>query len=212
MSVEVLNDQKRIEEELREMKEILSVAQVVVSSLDLDEVLEVILGGARSIMEMPAGSIALYDAPSSTVRLSVHAGLSEEFATKDRWLVKEGGLTHHIIEEGDLFVVEDTEKVDFFKNPLAVGEGIRSLIAVPLKIQDKIVGILYVDDFMPRQFQKHRLRALSILASFASMSINNAQLYEENSEACLYRWSHGSVQSSPIQTDAKRGNLSRRSL
>ena len=185
MSVDVLDDQKRIADELREMKEILSVAQVVVSSLDLDEVLDVILGGARSIMEMPAGSIALYDEPSSTVRLSVHAGLSKEFATKDRWLVKEGGLTHHILEEGGLFVVEDTGKVDFFKNPLAVGEGIRSLIAVPLKIQDKIVGILYVDDFKPRQFQGNRLRALSVLASFASMSINNAQLYEETQKlAC----------------------------
>ncbi len=180
-----MDDQKRVEEELREMREILSVAQVVVSSLDLDEVLNVILSGAMAIMEIPAGSIALYDETNSSVHLHVHAGLSEEFTTKKSWLVKEGGLTHHILEQGDLFVVEDTDKVDFFKNPLAVGEKIRSLIAVPLKIQDKIVGILYVDDFKPRQFREQRLRALSILASFASMSINNAQLYEETQKlAC----------------------------
>ncbi len=180
-----MDDQKRIEDELREMREILSVAQVVVSSLDLDEVLNVILSGAMAIMEAPAGSIALYDESVSSVQLRVHSGLSSEFTTKDRWLVKPGGLTHHILEQGELFVVEDTEKVDFFKNPLAVDEKIRSLIAVPLKIQDKIVGILYVDDFVPRQFREHRLRALSILASFASMSINNAQLHEETQKlAC----------------------------
>lgn len=179
MSEIVLDDQIRIAEELREMKEILSVAQVVVSSLDLDEVLNVILSGAMAIMEIPAGSIALYNEDNSSVHLRVHSGLSKEFATKDRWLVKEGGLTHHILDQGELFVVEDTEKVDFFKNPLAVGEGIRSLIAVPLKIQDKIVGILYVDDFKPRKFREQRLKALNILASFASMSINNAQLYQE---------------------------------
>lgn len=185
MGEAVLDEQKRIEEELREMKEILSVAQVVVSSLDLDEVLHVILSSALAIMEIPAGSIALYDESISSVQLRVHSGLSEEFTRKSRWLVKEGGLTHHILEQGEPFVVEDTGKTDFFKNPLAIGEGIRSLIAVPLKIQDTIVGILYVDDFKPRQFNEQRLRALSILASFASMSINNAQLYAETQKlAC----------------------------
>ena len=185
MGEAVLDEQKRIEDELREMREILSVAQVVVSSLDLDEVLNVILSGAMAIMEAPAGSIALYDESISSVQLRVHAGLSDEFTTKNRWLVKEGGLTHHILEQGELFVVEDTEKADFFKNPIAVGEGIRSLIAVPLKIQEQIVGILYVDDFKPRVFLEHRLRALNILASFATMSINNAQLYAETQKlAC----------------------------
>jgi diguanylate cyclase (GGDEF)-like protein len=180
-----LDVHKRIEDELREMREILSVAQVVVSSLDLDEVLNVILSGAMAIMQTPAGSIALYDESISSVHLRVHSGLSDKFATKNRWLVKQGGLTHHILEEGELFVVEDTEKADFFKNPIAIGEGIRSLIAVPLKIQDQIVGILYVDDFKPRQFLDHRLRALNILASFASMSINNAQLHAETKKlAC----------------------------
>ncbi len=185
MAETVLDEQSRIADELREMREILSVAQVVVSSLDLDEVLHVILCGAMAIIEAPAGSIALYDESISSVHLRVHAGLSDKFTTKNRWLVKEGGLTHHILEQGGLFVVEDTEKAEFFKNPIAIGEGIRSLIAVPLKIQDKIVGILYVDDFKPRRFQEHRLRALSILASFASMSINNAQLYAETQKlAC----------------------------
>lgn len=185
MSEDVWAEQKRIEDELREMREILSVAQVVVSSLELDKVLNVILSGAMAITETPAGSIALYDEAASTVHMHVHAGLSEEFATKNRWLVKEGGLTHQILEQGELFVVEDTAKADFFKNPLAVGEGIRSLIAIPLKIQDHIVGILYVDDFKPRRFLEYRLRALSILASFASMSIRNAQLYTETKKlAC----------------------------
>lgn len=185
MGEAVLDDQRRIEEELREMREILSVAQVVVSSLDLDEVLHVILSSAMAIMEIPAGSIALYDESISSVHLRVHEGLSEKFTKKNRWLVKEGGLTHHILEQGEPFVVEDTGKTDFFNNPLAVGEGIRSLIAVPLKIQDKIVGILYVDDFKPRVYNEQRLHVLSILASFASMSINNAQLYAETQKlAC----------------------------
>ena len=166
-------------EEIRELKDVLTVAQVVVSSLDLDEVLHNILISAMTIMEIPAGSIALYDEESSRLELHAHAGLSEEFVSKERWLVKKGGLTYEILEKGELFVVEDTDNADFFNNPLAVAEGIRSLIAVPLKIQDKIVGVLYVDDFVPRKFPESRLRILNILGSFATMSIDNARLHEQ---------------------------------
>lgn len=173
------------EQELGCLKDILTVAQVVISSLDLDEVLQNILFSAMGIMDMPAGSIALYDEESSRLQLHAHAGLSEVFVAKTRWLVKPGGLTHRIIEEGELFIVNDTQDAVFFNNPLAVGEGIRSLIAMPLKIQSKIIGILYLDDFEPRTFDDLRLRMLAVLGAFATMSIDNARLHEKTRQlAC----------------------------
>lgn len=169
---------ENIEEELRSLKGIVSVAQVVVSSLELDEVLQNILYSAMATMGMPAGSIALFEEKFSELSLHAHAGLSLNFVSRQRWKVKAGGLTHRILEEGELFVVEDTGDAAFFNNPLAVAEGIRSLIAVPLKYQEKIVGILYLNDFSPRTFSEMRLSQLGILASFATMSIDNARLHE----------------------------------
>lgn len=174
-----VDDPQGLEKELRGLKNILSVAQVVVSSLNLEEVLDNILGSAMAVMEMPAGSIALYDRPSNTLSLKVHHGLSEAFTCRDRWRVGEGGLTATILGRGEVFPVDDTECADFFNNPLALAEGIRSLIAVPLKIQNKVIGILYVDDFKPHKFDDMDLRLLSILGSFAAMSIDNARLHEK---------------------------------
>lgn len=165
------------DEELSCLREVLSVAQVVVSSLDLDEVLQNILCSSLGIMDMPAGSIALYDDSLNRLQLHAHIGLSEVLTAKTNWSVSPGGLTHRILSEGQLFIIEDTEGEAFFRNPLAIGEGIRSLIAAPLKIQDKIIGILYLDDFVPRTFSQMRLHMLSILASFATMSIDNARLH-----------------------------------
>ncbi|HKI52068.1 MAG TPA: sensor domain-containing diguanylate cyclase [Geothermobacteraceae bacterium] len=182
---QALLNQHQLEEELRGLKDILTVAQVVVSSLEIDEVLANILGSAMAVMEMTAGSIALYDSSSNKLELHAHQGLSSRFVSHDRWTVKQGGLTDTILAKGELFIVDDTSRTDFFRNPLAVEEGIRSLIAVPLKIQDKPVGILYVNDFVPRQFCNTRLRLLEILGSFASMSIDNARLHEQTRElAC----------------------------
>jgi diguanylate cyclase (GGDEF)-like protein len=166
------------EEEVKGLRSILSVAQVVVSSLELDEVLQNILCSAMGIMDMPAGSIALYDETTRKLTLHVHAGLSPAFTARNCWRVKEGGLTHRILAEGELFIITDTSEAGFFTNSLALAEGIRALIAVPLQIQEKIVGILYLNDFVPRQFPDGRLQLLSILGSFATMSIDHARLHQ----------------------------------
>jgi len=182
---QVLNSRGDLEEEIRGLKNILSVAQVVVSSLDLDEVLDNILGSALAIMDMPAGSIALYDRSSHRLELHAHIGLSAGFVHRRSWTVKEGGLTATILDRGEVFVVEDTGRTDLFNNPLAVNEGIRSLVAMPLMIQDHIVGIIYLNDFVPRQFPASRRKLLPILGSFAAMSIDNARLHERTRElAC----------------------------
>jgi len=171
------NDSKLIEQ-VQGLKGILNVAQVVVSSLDLDEVLQNILHSAMAVMDMPAGTVALYDDDSCELELRAHAGLSEAFVALDRWRVKPSGLTHEILERGELFIVKDTEREDFFNNPLAIKEGIRSLFAVPLKIHKRTIGVLYLDDFKPREFAAEKLELLSVLTSFATMSIDHARLHE----------------------------------
>lgn len=186
MSTRLLSDINKVlkratitEEEINCLHEVLSVAQVVVSSLDLDEVLQNILCSAMGIVDVPAGSIALYDETTSSLELHAHLGLSAEFTAKNRWKVKKGGLTYRILDAGEFFIVEDTAGESFFNNPLAVAEGIRSLVAVPLTIQEKIIGILYLNDFKPRLFDPMRLHMLSILGSFATMSIDNARLHAQ---------------------------------
>lgn len=174
-----LQSHYELEEELKNIKSILSVAQVVVSSLDLDEVLQNILFSAMSLIDIPAGSIALYDRVRNEVDIHVHFGFSDKFVSKSHWRVKQGGLTHTILNDGKVFVINDTHDAPYFNNPLALNEGIRSLIAIPLKIQDSIIGILYLDDFVPREFAEKKLNLLSVLTSFATMSIDNARMHEQ---------------------------------
>ena len=59
-------DGSKLVAQIQVLKGILNVAQIVVFSLDLDEVLQNILHSAMSVMDMPAGSVALYDAKNLT--------------------------------------------------------------------------------------------------------------------------------------------------
>jgi len=161
------------------LRDLIEVAKTVVSTLDLDTLLQAIMVSAMQYAETPAGSVALYDTRNKELSLHVHRGLSSEFIQVERWNVTPGGLTEQILNSGETFIVSDTHNSPFFHNPLAVKEGIRSLICVPLVFQDEIVGILYLDDFVPRNFDRGRLELLSILASFAALAIHNARLHNK---------------------------------
>lgn len=168
-----------LQKQIDSLRDLIEVAKTVVSTLDLDTLLQAIMVSAMHYAETPAGSVALYDSHKKELALHAHSGLSAEFIKVERWSVASGGLTEQILNSGEIFIVSDTEQSPFFQNPVAISEGIRSLICVPLIFQDEIVGILYLDDFKPRDFDRQKLELLSILASFAALAIHNARLHNK---------------------------------
>lgn len=166
-----------LQAQIKALEDLIEVARAVVSTLDLDTVLQAIMTSAMRFAETPAGSVALYDDKKQELTLHVHSGLTSEFVKHERWDLKPGGLTEQVLKAGEIFYVEDTRETDFFTNPVAVKEGIRSLVCVPLVVRERIVGVLYLDDFVPRHFDRSKLRLLAVLGSFAAMAIINAKLH-----------------------------------
>lgn len=164
--------------QVRALEELIEVARSVVSTLDLDTLLQAILNSAMHFADTPAGSIALYDDLRQELSLHSHSGLTAEFVKHERWGATPGGLTEQVLKAKEIFFVEDTWHTSFFNNPIVLKEGIRSLICIPLCVCDQIVGVLYLDDFAPRQFDRERLKLLSVVASFAAMAIDNAKLHK----------------------------------
>jgi diguanylate cyclase (GGDEF)-like protein len=170
-------DRESLEAQVKALKDLIEVAKAVVSTLDLDTVLQAILTSAMRFAGTPAGSVALYDDKKKELALHAHSGLTADFIKRERWDVTPGGLTEQVLMAGDIMYIENTEEATFFNNPIAVAEGIRALICVPLQVQKRIVGVLYLDDFKPRQFDREKMKLLDVLASFAAMAIYNAKLH-----------------------------------
>jgi len=170
---------KKISKEVQELIDLLDVAKLVVSTLEIGKVLEAILKSAMRLTKTSAGSIALYNEETNELELKAHSGFSKDFVGDARWTVREGGLTHRILMSKKPTVITDTTNKEFFSNPIAINEGIKSMVCVPLVLGEEIIGIFYVDDFSPRKFTDRELRLLYILSSFASMSINHARQHDE---------------------------------
>ncbi|WP_088536725.1 sensor domain-containing diguanylate cyclase [Geobacter sp. DSM 9736] len=170
------NEKNVLENQVRALEEFIEVARTVVSTLDLDTLLQSILSSAMNFAAAPAGSIALYDDRRQELNLYSHAGLTADFVRHERWEVKPGGLTEQVLASREIVYIEDTGETAF-SNPLMAEEGIRALVCVPLCVNEQVVGVLYLDDFVPRKFERDKLKLLTVLASFAAMAIDNAKLH-----------------------------------
>jgi diguanylate cyclase (GGDEF)-like protein len=155
----------------------METAKAVVSHLDIDNVLSIILNKAMEITKTSAGSIALYTPDTATMRIHAHRGFTRSLIDNREWQVRKGGFTDRILTSQTATVINDITNKGFFTDPIAIKEGIKSLVCVPLIYSSEVVGILYVDDLAPREFASEDLQTLEILASFASIAIHNAQAH-----------------------------------
>ncbi len=178
-----LIDERRGREEeamqrLREQEALYRIGIMLTSSESEDELLNTILECATQLTDTPAGSIALYDDVDGCMELVAAHGLSKRFTEGMRWEVRKGGLTERILNQTAALVVGNVADHKEINNPEIQEEGIQALIAMPLIAERKTKGILYVDDFKPREFGKKDESILALLSTQAAIAIEKMQLFE----------------------------------
>jgi sigma-B regulation protein RsbU (phosphoserine phosphatase) len=86
------------------------------------------------------------------------------------------GITGAAAESREPVRVQDTGAD---RRYIGVHPGIRSELAVPLIVQDRVVGVLDVESERVAYFTEDHQRTLSVLAPQIASSVENARLYEE---------------------------------
>jgi len=168
-----------LEAQVKGLEDLIEVAGAVVSTLDVDTVLQAVLRSAMRFAETPAGSVVLLDEKKNEVCLVAHEGLSMEFVKNERSRIVPGGFTEQALRAREMICIGEIPYEPLYRdtNPLMLREGIKSLICIPLILNNRTIGILYLDDFVPRVFDKEKLKLLSVFVSFAAVAIENAKLH-----------------------------------
>ncbi len=179
-----LIDERRTREKealsrLEEQEALYKIGIMLTSSESEDKLLSTILDCATNLTHTPAGSIALYDDTEGCMELVATRGFSKKVFHQNNWEIRGGGLTEHILNENSVITIKDLEKFEKVPVGKLLKEGVRSLIATPLVADRRIIGILYVDDFVTRDFSAKEESILSLLATQAAIAIGKMQLYEK---------------------------------
>jgi diguanylate cyclase (GGDEF)-like protein len=147
-------------------------SQAILSTFDLDEVLNQILTIIRDYFQLQNGAVLLLDKPKSELFVKVHLG-REDVDVGLRIPVGQG-LTGTAAQLKRPIYVPDVSKDPRYLHRI---EGTRSEVAIPLMVRDEIVGVL---DFQSEQlsfFSDEIIDLLTLFSTQASLALENARLY-----------------------------------
>jgi diguanylate cyclase (GGDEF)-like protein len=144
------------------------------SSLDLPDVLDAVATEAMRLIDNARDvNIFLY----KNLRLSFGAALNSEGVRNKPWsLPRSNGLTYAVARAGEMVIVEDMQKHSLYKT--APPDWTGSIIGMPLKVGDTVVGVMNLSRLTVGGFTHAELRLLSLLSDQAAVAISNASLHQ----------------------------------
>lgn len=158
---------------LAEMTTLYELAQRMNSSLDLQDVLRTIVVSLKETLKCRGCSIALLDPANEVLEIAMAAGLDPKWERRFRLRLGEG-IAGRVALEGKPIYVPDTLAWQGF---IFFDPSVRSLLTVPLVLQQRIIGTLSIDSDRPNAFTRDDERLLTIAATQAAAAIENARLF-----------------------------------
>jgi signal transduction histidine kinase/GTP-sensing pleiotropic transcriptional regulator CodY len=167
---------RALESERMRIQELEAVRQAslsVTSSLELQTVLEAILAHTLRLVAADDAHIFLYDGQKLTFGAVRWVELVEREAYSEP---REDGLTYAVARSGERVVIQDVNKHQLFSQWKWGG----AIAGLPLKIGERVVGVMNIAIDHPHDFIDAELRVLELLADQAAIAIENVRLFERS--------------------------------
>lgn len=153
------------------------LAKAMNSSLKLNEVLVTMVRRITGALDLKGCVIRLLDDRRRVLELMASYGLSEKYLKKGTI-----DLDKSFIEplEGRAAYVADVAtdtRLQYQKE--AQDEGIVSILSVPMKVKDKIVGVMRLYTNRRREFDEDEMTFIYALADLGGISVENAVMFEK---------------------------------
>jgi serine phosphatase RsbU (regulator of sigma subunit)/pSer/pThr/pTyr-binding forkhead associated (FHA) protein len=92
-------------------------------------------------------------------------------------------IIEEVVNQGRSVLTSDAQHDPRFKSSTVTFQGIRSVLAVPLGVGDRIFGMIYADSpLATSRFTEDHLKVLTTLGSVAAIRVENTRLLEEHLE------------------------------
>jgi PAS domain-containing protein len=154
-------------------------SRTMTSSLDLEQVLTTVMQEATDVLKAEAASVLLLDERGKELVLKTVVGPRAEKVKGLRFPLRQG-IAGWVAREGQPLLVPDVGKDPRFYSGIdgVTGFVTRSVLAVPLKIKGKAIGVIEAVNKTEGDFGQADVELLSSMGQSAAIAIENAQLYE----------------------------------
>jgi signal transduction histidine kinase len=166
--------------QLEALESVTEAAHAVVSSLDSSQILTRIMEEVMARLSAEATALLLLDPVAQELEFAAVAGrrMAELKGTR---LGMGQGVAGWVAEHNQPLLAPDAACEAGSFEGLAGRTGIarRSTLCVPLRVRDRLIGVVEVLDKTYGHFSEGDQRLLESMATFAAVAIENARLYED---------------------------------
>jgi two-component system NtrC family sensor kinase len=167
----------------RELAALNEINKAITSSLDLDQILSQTMHGIRGILHVEAGSLLLLNEDNNLLEFKKILSGSQERMV-DFKLKPGEGIAGYVVQKGEPVLTLDAQNDQRFYSRIdeAIGFVTRSILCVPLRVKDRIIGAIEVINKLDGQFDRNDLWLLNYMAGSVAIALENARLYTELSD------------------------------
>ena len=166
-------------EKYKEITLLYDLAEKLTASLDPAEVAQLVIDEAKRLIEADNTSVMLFNDEN---------GMLEVIASRGKELHPGEGLKSGTGIAGSVVLSGRAEIINDIPSDLRYVHGairVSSLMCAPLKIKDRVIGVIYISSENPVHYTAEDLKLLSAIAFQAAAGIENARLYDSLKETFL---------------------------
>lgn len=154
-----------------------NIGQVINSSLELDEVLTIVMDNIVRLTKAERGFLMLRDEKGEMV---IRTGRNWEMeSVNSSELTVSRSVVGRVIETGEPIVTTNAQEDQrFIGQESIVAFNLRSILCVPLKVKNDLIGVIYADNRIRAGiFAESERNLLVAFANQAAVAIENARLF-----------------------------------
>ena len=167
---------------LSEISALSEVGKAINTTLDLSDVLNLILSSALELLGGTEGSIMLLEEDGEHLQVVSYHGPKVETVMKGRGKLGVG-IAGSVAQRREPMLIQGDRLHPSLQKQGHPARGISSAMSVPLVRNDELLGVLNLNETDgTRTFTDQDLNALGLFAEHAAIAIGNASIYEKERE------------------------------
>jgi signal transduction protein with GAF and PtsI domain len=164
------------ENEMEYFKSFRDVCKAMSSSLNLKEVLDLIVNNVTMILNTKACTIFLINREKKRLEISASYGLSETYLKKGPLDVDKSIIASLAGKSVLVYDATNDSRIQYPEG--AREEGVASILSVPMPVKGEVIGVLRIYTPQPRNFSDNENEFISGLAEMGGIAIENARMYD----------------------------------
>ena len=168
------------EKEKEQLKALQEVGAVINSSLDLNQVLGIVMDAIISLTRAERAILLLRDDETGQLEVQVYRNMDRDTIEKPSFDISRS-IVRSVAETGEPVVTMNAQSDPrFAAQESIISYNLRSILCVPLQIKETIIGVIYTDNRVAAGiFGDTDRDLLAAFANQAAVAIENARLFRQ---------------------------------